>query len=314
MPERTSPVVSLAFAVLKTSAPDPKSECKLTSEERAEIEAALANGRRQRFQSARLKAKDKSFLLTNVYSKEVIQVWLKPDPQNGLELVEVAADESLGQLPEWLDYDVGEMGWDYILDSRHCSSAPDQYGNRWSEGRMVWCLEEGIAPGQPFLVELPRPYHSVSHTQDGTEYDTEYEPSIIAVFPWKPARVAKVWARELKEEKSYRQAEAARRRKLHSIQRHDTNSMFLSVGSYFSPGQSCYDDMELPRGTYYCLQTTANLDKSGMSWATGQLARGEDHDGDHTKAMEALIAEVRKKLPHLDGEFIRSLPVRHGGW
>lgn len=306
--------MSLAATFSKLETPEPEPERELNSEEHAEIEVALANGRRQLFQSARLKKKDKGFLLTNVYSKAVIQVWLKPDAQDGLKLVEVDPDESVGPSPDWLDYDVKEIGWDYILDSSYCSSSPDEYGNRWPEGRMRWCLEEGIAPGQPFLVELPRPYHSVSHTQNGTEYDTDYEPEIIAIFPWKPSRAAKVWARELKAEMSYRQAEAARRRKLHSVQHHDTDKMFLSMDVYFAPGQSTYDDMEMPRGIAYSLKTNANLDKSNMSWVTGTLARGEAPDGDHAKAMDALVAEARKRLPHLTDEFIRSLPLRNGGW
>lgn len=291
--------------------PEPKKELSL--EERLEVEAALANGRRQRFQSARLKKKDKGLLLTNVYSEEVIQVWLKADPQDGLKLTEVDVDEGVGRVPDWYDYDVNELGWDSIIGAyRH--SSPDQYGNTWSEGWLIWCLEEGIAPGQPFLVELPRPYHSVSHTQDGTEYDTEYEPEIIAVLHWKPSRVLKAWGRELESEIAFRRAETARRRKLHSIQQHDVKSMFVSFGSYFAPGQSLYDDMELPIGYYFCLQTSANLDKTGMTWATGTLARGESNKGDRDEAMEALIADATKRLPHLTAEQIRSLPKRSSNW
>jgi len=59
-----------------------------------------------------------------------------------------------------------------------------------------WLLVEGIAPEQPFLVEL-RIYSSEYMTDYGMEYDCEVTAAVIDIKPWPPEQVLAAWEEHL---------------------------------------------------------------------------------------------------------------------
>lgn len=271
----------------------------LTPEAGAEIEAALALG------LCRLKRKK----LVNVYSERVVQVWLMWEANDAIELV---PDDAVGELPEWYPSEVRDAGWASILDVTWCHSSPDVDGNDWNESWLRWGLHEGIAPRQPFLVELPSPYYSKVETQDGTEYDIEFYPRIIQVLHWPLTRIAKVWGWELEKELDDRLATVNYRQKLRYLQRTAVCSMYLERSWYYA--ERYIDEMSPPGGVRYQLCSTASLNgnKSLGQYpiCTATLASGEDADGNQTQALDRLIANAVKELPGLSPETIKTLPVR----
>lgn len=249
------------------------------------------------------KKQSKNELLVDFYSESVVRVWLMMDPANGLDLEEVGED-SIGDSPEWLGLERENLGWDDIL------------GVGYSDNKMLkWGLEEGIAPGQPFLVELPHPHYSKSWTDCGYEYDVDFAPEIVRVRPMSARAVARAWERERDYVEKARVWKAERAEKQRWLVRTDVKALVVESCVYFAPGQSSYDDMCMPSGIRYNLCSTASIDKkvSGR-WPTATLARGEDDDGDHTRAFERLVEEVTKCLPGLSPEVVRTLPRRSSHW
>lgn len=100
------------------------------------------------------------------YSEKKVRVWLLFDPRDDLCLSRAEPGEEIGEPPDWYDYEIDGVGWNTILDIG------------WVKGKVrseiLWMLAEGIAPGQPFLVDLPKPrYYRCG--EYGSETDVEYD-------------------------------------------------------------------------------------------------------------------------------------------
>ena len=237
------------------------------------------------------------------FSKAVVRVWLVLDRQNDLSMEECGEDE-IGERPEWLQYELENMSWSDILDAR-------LYG----EHKLSWKLENGIAPGQPYLVELPHPHYSKSWTDCGYEYDVDYSPEILRTRPMKPSVIASGLEREQNYIAKAREWKAEYDAKQQFLVRTDVKAMFIEMQVYFGRHQSSYDDMCMPSGIRYDLCSNASINKRERGrWRTATLAQGEDDDGAHDKAFEKLVEEAVKRLPGLSPEVVRALPRRSGHW
>lgn len=104
-----------------------------------------------------------------------------------LNLMELAPDDELR--PEWLRYELAENSLDFILGIEGIDE----------EDRMKWLLQEGIAPGQPFLLEVIQPTYSYGYYGD---CDVEYDYDIVKVQPWTPEAVARAFERVLRQWRS----------------------------------------------------------------------------------------------------------------
>lgn len=232
--------------------------------------------------------------LVDIFTPEWIYIWLVVDGWN----FEEAGEETVGVCPEWYQRDVIESGWDSILGATSWSSG-------WSR-ELLWCFEEGIAPGQPFQVFLPQPrWYRCSYEYE--EYDCEYEPEIVRLAPMHPSLVLKKLAQAVADEKSDREYMAKRNAELDFLRRTQVKDMHLHVDVYFGRGQSSWDDMCMPSGIRYNLCSTASLDKTRYSC---NLVSGEDDDGSHEVALNNLVKNAIERLPGLAEETIRALPRR----
>lgn len=261
--------------------------------------------------------KPKRPLRVNVYAKDVVRVWLKLDPANDLRLVRCEVDATCGESPEWLDDDVDE-NWDIILEVGWRYSTADVDENEWPEAHFLWGLEHGIAPGQPFLVELPTPnWYRCGGYEYPNEWDVSYDPRVVRVWEWSQERCLAAWERALKEEVEYRASESDRRRRLRELRRTDISKMYVRYSSACM-GQ-CYSDWYSgPHRVAANLCSNATLD-GGYGWGNAVLASGydppydsnENRDGTRAGALDALVVEVLKELPHMTDAQVRGLPVRH---
>lgn len=257
----------------------------------------------------------------NIYTERLVRVWLMLDPKDDLEIVACDVDEELGQPPEWFTYESGEGGWEMILNVPWLHSSKDAEGNDWVESRLLWGLQEGIAPGQPFLVEFPCPHYTVSQTMDGTEYDTDYDNvDIIQILPWSQKRIATAWEKELRATLQYRKATASYRRKLREKQRSDVKSMYI-LTSHFCLGHCEPDWCSGPHGLRIALCSTATIGKrQSASHCTTTLLTGESPQcgsylyparaGEREEALKDLIKKAKTELPHLTEEQIRKMDLR----
>jgi hypothetical protein len=239
--------------------------------------------------------------LVDIYTPEWIRVWLTVSTDSGLEFEEVG-NAQLGEPPDWFDLDVRESGWDSVLGAQW---APD-----WSTG-LAWCLENGIAPDQPFCVFLPTPHWSKCG-YEYEEWDCEYSPKIVQKGPVESlAWVADVIEQAVRDEHACRRHAQERQTALTTLQRMNVRAMFVQFETYFTPGQSSYNDMEMPAGVRYVLCSSAKL-ADGFG-GHGQLVSGENHEGNNEKAMDTLVRAAMKALPGLSEKTIRTLPKRRYG-
>jgi hypothetical protein len=248
----------------------------------------------------------------NIYTPDRVRIWLRLSPEDGFELEELSSVELVGEPPEWLDTDVRESGWDSVLGVPWLHTTKDEDGNDWSEGLLLWALWEGIAPGQPFLVELLKPHwYRCGGYEYPDEWDVEYSAEVLAVYPWPTKRVADAWERELKDTLADRKQIAKERRELKKLQETDVSSMSL-VRTDFCTGRCCHECCCGAHGVRYKLVSKASLKKDDR-WAYAELVWGEDRGGDWDKAMEDLLANISKRLPHLDLELVKKMPSQWRG-
>lgn len=129
----------------------------------------------------------------NIYTPDYIRVWLKVDPAEDLNFVEDEYTFDIGERPGWLDVEIAEngMGWDDILGVAVTGG--------WPNREIRWLLKEGIAPGQPFLVEMGRPHYYKTGGYCGPEeWGVDYDADVMQLTKWPTARVLKAWTKNAK--------------------------------------------------------------------------------------------------------------------
>lgn len=235
--------------------------------------------------------------LVNVYSKASCRVWLVLDRRT-LELVEadsLGKPMDVGAPPEWLTYELEQDGWDNLVD----------YPYREAE-RVGWALARGIAPGQPFLVEVDPPVHSKHWTDCGYEYDTDYSSELVRVTPLPPEDVARRWevwlwwaALDCDARERAAAVQKATEAAQHALALADPSALFITSDVYFGPRDSI-DYM--PSGLRIYLNS-AHLGRGG-----GVLVSGEDDRGDPGKAWAMLLERAATVLPSVRPEYLRALP------
>jgi hypothetical protein len=197
--------------------------------------------------------------------------------------------EQIGAVPDWLDYERENTGWQYLVMADF-------------DNLLEWGLENGISPGQPFLVRFGRPTYQTYSGPDGTDYDVDYDNEVVAVEPLPFAEWSARMQRALEDDLEEREASAFHSVRREHERRFNRDSMHLRFSTYFAPRDPYWDDMCYPSGVRVNLCSSA-LDKSGV-WP---IASGQDDGGDHGKALDRLVADAGIKLPHLSPRFIRGL-------
>lgn len=85
---------------------------------------------------------------------------------------------------DWLQYERDMVGLEDLLGI-------DQW--RTGCGTASWLAQNGIAPGQPFLVHFDPPRYWRSWTDYGYEYDSEFTYDVAAIDPWPREQVIEAW-------------------------------------------------------------------------------------------------------------------------
>jgi len=96
--------------------------------------------------------------------------WIFLDPEDGFTF----GDDQ--DIPGWLDYEMGEIGIDYMLDI--------------GVDHERWALREGVAPGQPFLIRIEPPRYYQDYWG---ECDVEYEWELLDKKPYTDAMALEAW-------------------------------------------------------------------------------------------------------------------------
>lgn len=251
----------------------------------------------------------------NVYAQPVCYIWLQV-VRDGVDLLVepcLDVDDCFGTTPEWYAHELDNTDWESIISPEFKFGASDtsDFTGKWND----WCLQEGLCPGQRFLVEFKHPrWYRCSWEYE--EYDVEYFWDIVMRDPITPKQHARAWAQWqktcAKNREGLRRAKAKREHK----RRTDVSAMYIRH-DWFWAERRC-DDMALPDGFIVALWT-----EHGGMLASGRSPNHEDErrrlhreppvddsGPSQEKAWRDLVANVQQSLPHLDTEMLRKLPKR----
>lgn len=195
--------------------------------------------------------------------------------------------------PDWIECELSESGFENIFDY-NWSTVYEEDGHRFHTFWTTWALQNGIAPGQKFLVRVdpPNTYRS-SYEYD--EWDVEWGYDIVWIEPLPTGWVWRRWRSfldkvKLNRELTKREAASLRRR-----QRTDISAMKITVSRYPKPNV-------LQRGVKLSLYSTHGHHHD--------LANAKDDEGKSDLAFQKLFECVTKSLPEakLTLERLKTLP------
>jgi hypothetical protein len=252
--------------------------------------------------------------LVSIFTEKVVRVWLCFTPEGSVE--EVSA-HALGEEPEWLQHERNEQGWESFLDMEWRTATV----SGWVETVPYWGLINGIAPEQPFLLEIANAAYTTYHLQEGTETDFEFDSEVVRILD-QPRKVsADAWQSWCDEEMQAREHAVKLREEVRWRQRSDVAHMFLCYDAFFSGHY--VDEMSIPTGVRCSLVSLVGADPDTgkpkafleeHSWRQTSLASGESAEGSREQALQRCIDVAVNALPGLTAERIRLLPVVRNFW
>ena len=200
----------------------------------------------------------------------------------------------MGRPPEWMAHE-DDLSLYYLMGPPHLSVTHDRHS--FIETWIRWALEEGLAPGQPFLVRISQPHYSRSY--EG-EYDVDWDVDIVRVMPRTPQQALRAWDRTLKLVVSYRNAWIKRWDRLKRLQIEDTDALCIQTDHYF-PSRYGYDEMTPPSGlrVTLCSKHNSMYGQSKGRSHPAHLISGEDDEGRYDEAFRDLLKNVQKYYPEI---------------
>lgn len=203
----------------------------------------------------------------------------------------------------WWPWWLGDFSIDEALGFCYSRGYVEEYGRKWHQPWRNWAIENGVAPGQLFCVEVTEPEVHKSGWEE-VEYDIEWSAELLEVAPISPASAIKRWEHDLRQTARYRLAHVHEAELNAKIIDSDVASMYIQQ-SLYSPSRSA--DWEVPSGRCLSLQTSRRLFPCA---ATSMDTQGRDDDGNFNKAMARFIENACKANPRLSPELIKTLEIR----
>lgn len=246
---------------------------------------------------------------TNVYSTVGCYVWLHL-VRDGVDLMiePYLGAGDFGTVPEWFDYEIGQVGWDGVLSPEWCSWRSNESSSDFAATWNNWALEQGLCPGQAFLVEMKHPhYYKCGGYEYPEETDVEYYWDIVMREPRSAKQAARAWTQWQKRCADNRQVVRRAAARLTRRRERNVEEMYIQYDSFWTHH---YDEMSAPDGVV--VRLCSGLGHWGvLVEGRSDRKRDEERTDARERAWAALLANVREQLPHLDPDVIRKLPTRY---
>lgn len=168
-----------------------------------------------------------------------VRIWVRLTPDNhGEDLSTVVRiTHTIGKPAEWWTDDMYEDGGNYDLIEQVMGTSwtNDESGLGWSFTTQMhhWALTHGIAPGQPFLLEIDEPTWDCDYFG---ECDMDVSGGIVEIEQWPHERVLRAWQGWLKQRENYRERARKGMRELIKKRETDKNAMYISHFCYEGSG------------------------------------------------------------------------------
>ena len=237
--------------------------------------------------------------LVNVFLHTNVWVWHRFcfDGISDLAPFAIGGIPEVGTAPDWWTM----TSFDELSGVYNFSQYSELGGRSYNYTWLQFAMEQGIAPGQAFLLSVGTPMCYRSY--EG-EYDEDWSWEIVERAPLPHTVVVKRWAqvwrqrtlRQHMEMRACQEAEALALRDVASM--HITKTHYQTSRDTYSPSP--------PRGIKLTLHTSrrefgAHLNRIAPAWSD---------EGDVLAAMAQLIKNATAASPYLSPEIIESLPVR----
>lgn len=223
--------------------------------------------------------------------------------------------QEAGQVPTWNEVENSEppVWWPWWLNDfdlhtalglRFSGNNVFEHGRSWRQPWRNWALENGVAPGQLFCVEVGAPEIHKSGWEV-IEYDEEWDAHLLEVAPLSPYKIARLWEADLRKTSTARAIHMLEATRNAELVDRDLGSLYIQQFLYCPSGGS--SDWQVPTGRSLVLQTTRH------PWPcapTSIGASGRDDDGDFNKAMEDFVVNACKANPYLSPAVIQTLELR----
>lgn len=238
----------------------------------------------------------------NVFSQPVCYIWLRVEREDGgLDLtVEPYLGDTFGTEPEWYYYEESNSSWSDIIGAgSHGSWKKDDFIGGWN----TWAMQEGLCPGQEFLVQFkpPRWYRC---SWEYIEYDVEYDFDIVMRAPRSPKQAARSWDQWKKACIRNRQSLREHQRREEYKRTHDIEAMYLRHQRTYQ------DDLDVYTVALCSKHINGGWLTQGTSPVRAYAHKASDPEPSWENALANLIEVIQKDLPHLDPEVVKKLPVR----
>lgn len=233
--------------------------------------------------------------LCDAYTEKEVYLWhkLTYDGRGDLD-PQTCGEDSLGGRPEWFLQE-DDTSLDTILspEGTYANYGGHEFRDQW----IRWALQEGLAPGQPFLVRIGQPHYSKDYYG---ECDVEWDVEVVRAMPRTPKQAVRAWDAILRSVRRYYDLFLKRRERLLLLQDTDTSVWSLVDEPYFARGTG-HDDIDMPGGlrVFLCSKHSSMWGESKSAWPT-RLISGDDDDGDFRKACRNLLRNIQKHRPRIN--------------
>ena len=230
--------------------------------------------------------------LCNVFLEDVAFVWLQMefDYRGDLKPRSIA-ENVVGTPPGWLE-EYTEFGT-YDLFGQLTGGMMTRGPLSFYLSGAYWAMTQGLAPKQPFLVQLKKPHH-YRCSWEYEEYDVEFESILVRALPVEPREAARRWDRFLKRTRAYQRLALRDHQKKMRRMVNDVKAMHVGVCFFH---RFDYDEMSPPD---QC-RVTLHSRHGGMLGSV----EGEDWE----QALQQLAVDVEQKH-NISKNVVLKLPVR----
>lgn len=231
--------------------------------------------------------------LVNVYCPRNVWVWhrLIFDGYEDLYPTAIGNVPGVGEQPDWWAC----TSFDEIAEAYNFSQHNEVLGYTYNYTWLQFAMENGIAPGQAFLISISIPVGYRSYDGD---YDEEWSWEIVERAPLPTAVALKRWAHTWRQREVRQYMDARERKEQIELADRDVASMYIHR---MIQG----DGREIPVYVQLSLCTTRPFASPSLrnTYARSSIKK-------ESLAMELLIEKAIKVNPYLSPEIIKSLPVR----
>lgn len=237
--------------------------------------------------------------LVNVFLHTNVWVWHRFcfDGLSDLYPIAIGDVPEVGAEPDWWSM----TSFDEISGIYKYTQANRLGKHNYSYTWLQFAMEQGIAPGQAFLlsVDTPQGYRSYEG-----EYDEDWSWEIVERAPLPRAVAAKRWAQVWRQRTLRQYMEMRACQEAEALALRDVSSMYITK-THYQTSRDTYSPSP-PRG----IRLTLHTSRREFGAHLNQIAPACDAAGNVHRAMDQLIKNATEVSPYLSPEIIEGLPVK----